>query len=86
MPVFLFFVVGAALAVSSIASKMMTIVVNENPQAGHRLSWWGRDTSEVYIQYRERYPQSPLPVIARYSFRFCMVMVTVFLVYELFAD
>jgi len=64
----------------------MTQEVNQNLGKKQQLSWWGRDTSEVYIQYRERYPQSPLPIVARYSFWFCMALLAVFLVYEMFAD
>jgi hypothetical protein len=86
MPLALIVLLGAALAVSTLSSVLMTREVNENMTHGKQLSWWGPDTSEVYLQYLERYPGARLPFVAQSSFRLCLLLLVMALLFALFGD
>ena len=61
--------------INTAASAAMKMQVNARIPEDERLSWWSRDFSEVGRRYREIFPRSPLPNIARYSGWICLVLV-----------
>ena len=66
-----FLIFGVA---TSAASTVMKIQVNDRVSEGERFSWWSRNYTEVGRKYRELFPGSPLPDIARYSGWICVLL------------
>jgi hypothetical protein len=61
-------------AVSSTASTMMKIRVNNELKKDERFSWWSRDYSDVGRKHRQLFPESSLPDIARFSAWMCLLL------------
>ena len=66
-----FLIFGAA---TSAASAVMKIQVNDRVPEDERFSWWSRNYTDVGRKYRELFPGSPLPDIARYSGWICLLL------------
>lgn len=55
-------------------STVMKIYVNEKLPDNERFSWWARNYSAISEKYREFYPDSLLPYLARYSGWACIFL------------
>lgn len=60
--------------VTDVASTVMKTQVNDKLPEGERFSWWARNYSAVGRKYREFYPDSLLPDLARYSGWVCLFL------------
>ena len=60
--------------VTSTASTVMKMQVNDRVSEDERFSWWSRNYAEVGRKHRELFPDSPLPDIARYSGWICLLL------------
>lgn len=60
--------------VTSTASTVMQLRINDRVPEDERFSWWSRNYAEVGRKYREFFPNSPLPDIARYSGWMCLLL------------
>jgi hypothetical protein len=63
--------------VTSAASTVMQIRVNDRVPKDERFSWWSRNYAEVGRKHRELFPDSPLPDIARYSGWVCLLLLAI---------
>jgi hypothetical protein len=63
--------------VSSTASTVMKMHVNDRVSEDERFSWWSRNYADVGRKYREFFPDSPLADIARYSGWMCLLLLAV---------
>jgi hypothetical protein len=61
-------------AVSSTASTVMKMHVNDRVSEDERFSWWSRNYAEVGRKHRDLFPDSLLPDIARYSGWICLLL------------
>jgi hypothetical protein len=53
--------------VTSASSTVMKMRVNDRVPEDERFSWWSRNYADVGRKYRQLFPDSVLPDIARYS-------------------
>jgi hypothetical protein len=60
--------------VTSASSTVMKMRVNDRVPEDAQFSWWSRNYADVGRKYRELFPDSPLPDIARYSGWICLLV------------
>jgi hypothetical protein len=60
--------------VTNASSTVMQMRVNDRVPEDERFSWWSRNYADVGRKYRELFPESPLPDIARYSGWICLLL------------
>lgn len=63
----------------------MKVRVNEKQSKDERLSYWKREYSIVALKYRQLYPESRLPGIARLFFSIFLILFGIIVVESIFS-